>query len=199
MFKAILSFFKKIKSNKKRLKVKQYIPHHRGIWNYFRIFLLFCTLCITLSVSAAPINWEVTNLGNTQNRIAYGLVGDTAFQTQILASIQNNTFDSLINNNGAMLLGNYIVPTTGNVKSGNITVPNNKPYSMYVVVFDSTSSSLYTYADVTAIQTKDIKKAAVTFTFDFNTGSYTRIYNVPEPNVILLLIMATCSFLVSRP
>lgn len=195
MFQFILSLFRR---KRKKFKAKHYFQPHKGIWNYFRIFVFFFSLFAVTSF-AAPINWEVTNLGNTQNRVVYGLVGDTAFRDQVLASIQNNTFSSLMASNPGMSLGNYIVPTTGTVKSGNITIPNNAPYSMYVVIFDSTSSTLYTYADVAAIQTKNIKKTLVTFTFDSNTTTYSRIYSVPEPNVVFLLLLGSCIFLISRP
>lgn len=202
MFKFIKALFKKIKSNKRRIKARHYIPSHRGIWNYFRIFLLFCTLCVTLNVSAATINWEIINLRNNQDRIAYGLVGDVAFRTTAITSIENNTFLTFVANNAASVKGNYIVPsTTGYVKSIDFTIsPSIKELSIFVIVFNSTSSSTYTYADVSDILTKTgLKNQTYTYTFDMNTTGVQRYYPVPEPNVVFLLLMGSCIFLISRP
>lgn len=197
MFNFILSLFKK---KRKRFVAKHYFRPHHGIWNYFRILFLFCTLCVTLSTSAATVNWEISNVQNPNNRAIYGLVGDTAFRQQVLDSLSNSTFSQLMANNPTALKGSYIANSFGYVKSANFSGVNNKSMTMFLVILDSTDPNNYSYADITG--TKTITKLnpskANLFSFDGSTG-LTRVNNVPEPNVVFLLVLGSCIFLVSRP
>jgi hypothetical protein len=203
--KAILKFITswikrkmKPKTSKGYGRSYHYIAPPPKLWNVIKCFVLFSSI----SVSASTVNWQVTDTGNGQNRIVYGLIGDTAFQNQVIDSIRNNTFSSLISNNSQNLLGNYIVPsTTGYVKSGNFTIGSSiKNMSVFLVEFNSVDPNSYSYADVSAIISKTLNKRGVnTFTFNLDSSSPTRIYSVPEPNVICLLSVSVCIVLTTRP
>lgn len=196
IFKSLLSFFKKSKFSifrKRRAKIKHYIPPSRGIWSTFYVLMLCC------SVSAEVIKWNVKIPSDSHDRMAYGLIGDALFRDQAITSLENNTFSSFLANNSSSSLGNYVlIANNTSVASGNITLAQNN-LSMFVVVLDSTNPNSFDFSDISDAMSKRLSKNKTTvFSFNNNTTTMTRIYNVPEPNVAGLLILAWCFVMLTR-
>lgn len=194
--KLVVSLFKKSKFSifrKKRPKIKHYIPPSRGIWSSFYVLLLCC------SVSAEVIKWNITIPSTSNDRMAYGLIGDVLFRDQAIASLQNNKFSTFLANNSSSSLGNYVL-LAGNtsVASGDITL-SKKNLSMFVVVLETTNPHSFDFSDISDIMSKSLFKNKTTvFSFNNNTTTMTRIYNVPEPSVIGLLAIPLCILLFRR-
>ena len=195
----IMSFFKEErKVRRQRTTPRHYISQAPSIWNTFKVFVLF----FSLSASASTVNWDITYTGDVNDRAVYGFIGDTAFRTQVIGSIQDKTFSSFIGSNPTSVLGNYVIPkATGYVKSIDFTIDNHvNKMSMFVVVFNNTNPNTYSFADISDILSQKRSKSKVnTFSFNFDNTPPTRIDPVPEANVVCLLVVGTCLILMIRP
>lgn len=189
-----------LRKNKKKSKQKTYHyikPTTLGIWNHFRVLLIFSILSFS-SLQASTINWEVSNIQNPNNRAIYGLVGDTAFQQQVIDSLKNNTFSPLMASNPQTLPGgvSYSANSLGYVKSIDFNIsPSIKDISMFIIILNNSNPNSYSYANISDVNTK-IKldqKVTNTFSFDMAQAGFTEINNnnVPEPTISLLLVIGS--------